>query len=116
MYITDVSIRRPVVAWVMSLILIVFGIFVFSKLPVRELPDGLQPPVVQIKVDYKSASAPIIDQEVTQVIEDVIGGVEGVKNINSTSENGSSSINVEFNTGNCGLADCRSISNKRISP
>ena len=70
----------------------------FLSLPVRELPEGLQPPVVQIKVDYKSASAPIIDQEVTQVIEDVIGGVEGVKNINSTSENGSSSINVEFNT------------------
>ena len=58
MFITDVSIRRPVVAWVMSLILIVFGIFVFSQLPVRELPEGLQPPVVQIKVDYKSASAP----------------------------------------------------------
>ena len=83
MYITDVSIRRPVVAWVMSLILIVFGIFVFSKLPVRELPDGLQPPVVQIKVDYKSASAPIIDQEVTQIIEDVVGGAEGIKNIDS---------------------------------
>jgi hydrophobe/amphiphile efflux-1 (HAE1) family protein len=98
MYITDVSIRRPVVAWVMSLILIVFGIFVFSKLPVRELPDGLQPPVVQIKVDYKSASAPIIDQEVTQVIEDVVGGAEGIKNIDSSSENGSSTINVEFNT------------------
>ncbi|MDA8537653.1 efflux RND transporter permease subunit [Candidatus Pelagibacter bacterium] len=98
MYITDVSIRRPVVAWVMSLILIVFGIFVFSKLPVRELPDGLQPPVVQIKVDYKSASASIIDQEVTQVIEDVVGGAEGIKNIDSYSENGSSTINVEFNT------------------
>ena len=98
MYITDVSIRRPVVAWVMSLILIVFGIFVFSKLPVRELPDGLQPPVVQIKVDYKSASAPIIDQEITQVIEDVVGGAEGIKNIDSKSENGSSTINVEFNT------------------
>jgi hydrophobe/amphiphile efflux-1 (HAE1) family protein len=98
MYITDVSIRRPVVAWVMSLILIVFGIFVFSKLPVRELPDGLQPPVVQIKVDYKSASASIIDQEVTQVIEDVVGGAEGIKNIDSSSENGSSTINVEFNT------------------
>jgi len=98
MYITDVSIRRPVVAWVMSLILIVFGIFVFSKLPVRELPDGLQPPVVQIKVNYKSASAPIIDQEVTQVIEDVVGGAEGIKNIDSTSENGSSTINVEFDT------------------
>ena len=98
MFITDVSIRRPVVAWVMSLILIIFGIFVFSKLPVRELPDGLQPPVVQVKVDYKSASAPIIDQEITQVIEDVVGGAEGIKNINSTSENGSSSINIEFNT------------------
>ena len=98
MFITDVSIRRPVVAWVMSLILIIFGIFVFSKLPVRELPDGLQPPVVQVKVDYKSASASIIDQEITQVIEDVVGGTEGIKNINSTSENGSSSINIEFNT------------------
>ena len=98
MYITDVSIRRPVVAWVMSLILIVFGIFVFSELPVRELPNGLQPPVVQIKVDYKSASAPIIDQELTQVIEDVVGGAEGIKNIDSSSENGSSTINVEFNT------------------
>ena len=98
MYITDLSIRRPVVAWVMSLILIVFGIFVFSELPVRELPDGLQPPVVQVKVNYKSASAPIIDQEVTQVIEDVVGGAEGIKNINSTSENGSSTIDIEFNT------------------
>ena len=81
MYITEVSIRRPVVAWVLSLILIVFGLFVYSEVPVRELPDGLQPPVVQVKVDYKSASAPIIDQEITQVIEDVIGGAEGIKNI-----------------------------------
>ena len=98
MYITDLSIRRPAVAWVLSLILIVFGIFVFSKLPVRELPSGLQPPVVQIKVDYKSASAPIIDEEVTQVIEDVIGGAEGIKNIDSKSENGKSTINIEFDT------------------
>ena len=98
MYLTEVSIRRPVVAWVMSLVLIVFGTFVFTELPVRELPDGLQPPVVQVKVDYKSASANIIDQEVTQVLEDVIGGAEGIKNIDSSSENGSSTINVEFNT------------------
>jgi len=98
MYLTEVSIRRPVVSWVMSLILIVFGIFVFWKLPVRELPSGLQPPVVQIQVEYKSASAPIIDQEVTQVIEDVIGGTEGIKNIDSVSENGKSTINVIFDT------------------
>ena len=98
MYITEVSIKRPVVAWVLSLILIVFGLFVYSELPVRELPDGLQPPVVQVKVDYKSASAPIVDQEITQVIEDVIGGAEGIKNIDSKSENGRSSINIEFDT------------------
>ncbi len=49
MFITDVSIRRPVVAWVMSLILIIFGGFVFWELPVRELPDGIQPPVVQVR-------------------------------------------------------------------
>ena len=94
MFITELSIRRPVVSWVMSLILIVFGLFVFWKLPVRELPSGLQPPVVQVQVDYASASAPIIDQEVTQVLEDVIGGAEGIKNIDSKSSNGRSTIKV----------------------
>ena len=98
MYLTDVSIRRPVVSWVLSLILIVFGIFVFLKLPVRELPSGLQPPVVQVKVEYKSASAPIVDEEITQVLEDVIGGAEGIKNIDSKSEKGQSTINIEFDT------------------
>ena len=98
MYLTDVSIRRPVVSWVLSLILIVFGIFVFLKLPVRELPSGLQPPVVQVKVEYKSASAPIVDEEITQVLEDVIGGAEGIKNIDSKSEKGKSTINIEFDT------------------
>ena len=98
MYLTDISIRRPVVSWVLSLILIVFGVFVFWKLPVRELPSGLQPPVVQVQVEYASASAPIVDEEVTQVIEDVIGGAEGIKNIDSKSENGKSTINIEFDT------------------
>ena len=98
MNITELSIKRPTVSWVMSLILIVFGLFVFWKLPVRELPNGIQPPVVQIQVDYKSAAASIVDQEVTQVVEDVIGGAEGIKNIDSKSENGRSTINVEFDT------------------
>ena len=98
MFITDLSIKRPVVSTVFSLILIVFGLFVFWKLPVRELPSGLQPPVVQVQVDYQSASAPIVDQEITQIIEDVIGGVEGIKNIDSVSENGRSTIKIEFDT------------------
>ena len=78
MFITDLSIRRPVVSAVFSLMLVMFGIFVFWKLPVRELPSGLQPPIVQIQVDYQSAAAPIVDQEITQVIEDVIGGAKVV--------------------------------------
>ena len=98
MFITELSIKRPAVSWVMSLILIIFGLFVFWKLPVRELPNGIQPPIVQVQVDYKSASASIVDQEVTQVVEDVIGGAEGIKNIDSKSENGRSTINVEFDT------------------
>jgi len=98
MFITELSIKRPTISWVMSLILIVFGLFVFWKLPVRELPNGIQPPVVQVQVDYKSASASIVDQEVTQVVEDVIGGAEGIKNIDSKSENGRSTINIEFDT------------------
>ena len=98
MFITELSIKRPAVSWVMSLILIIFGLFVFWKLPVRELPNGIQPPVVQVQVNYKSASASIVDQEVTQVVEDVIGGAEGIKNIDSKSENGRSTINVEFET------------------
>tara|TARA_B100000902_G_scaffold325552_1_gene320260 strand:- start:6617 stop:9745 length:3129 start_codon:yes stop_codon:yes gene_type:complete len=98
MFITELSIKRPAVSWVMSLILIIFGLFVFWKLPVRELPDGIQPPVVQVQVDYKSAAAIIVDQEVTQVMEDVIGGAEGIKNIDSKSENGRSTINIEFDT------------------
>ena len=114
MYITEVSIRRPVLAWVMSLILIIFGIFVFWELPVRELPSGIQPPVVQVQVDYKSASAEIIDQEVTQKIEDVIGGAEGIKNIDSSSLNGRSRINVIFNT-NIDLDDAANDIRERVS-
>jgi len=98
MFITDLSIRRPVVSAVFSLLLIVFGLFVFWKLPVRELPSGLQPPVVQVQVDYQSAAAPIVDQEITQIIEDVVGGAEGIRSIDSTSENGRSTIRIEFDT------------------
>ena len=76
MLITELSIKRPAFSWVLSLILVLFGTFVFWKLPVRELPAGLQPPVVQVNVKYASASSEIVDEEVTQVLEEVIGGAE----------------------------------------
>ena len=98
MFITDLSIRRPVVSAVFSMILVIFGLFVFFKLPVRELPSGLQPPVVQVQVDYQGASAEIISSEIIEILEDVIGGAEGIKNIDSTSENGRGTIKIEFNT------------------
>ena len=71
MYITELSIKRPVVAIVFSMILVIFGLFIFSKLPVRELPSGLQPPVVQIQVDYQGASAEVICSEITEIIEKI---------------------------------------------
>jgi len=98
MFITDFSIRRPVASAVFSMILVIFGLFVFFKLPVRELPSGLQPPVVQVQVDYRGASAEIISSEIVEILEDVIGGAEGIKNIDSTSENGRGTIKIEFNT------------------
>ena len=98
MFITDLSIRRPVVSAVFSMILVVFGLFVFWKLPVRELPSGLQPPVVQVQVDYQGASAEIISSEIVEIIEDVIGGAEGIKNIDSAAENGRATIKIEFDT------------------
>ena len=97
MFITDLSIRRPVVSAVFSMILVIFGLFVFWKLPVRELPNGLSPPVVNVQVDYQGASPEIISSEVVEIIEDVIAGAEGIKNIDSTSEAGRATIKIEFN-------------------
>ena len=98
MFITDLSIRRPVVSAVFSMILVIFGLFVFFKLPVRELPSNLQPPVVQVQVDYQGASAEIVSSEIVEILEDVIGGAEGIKNIDSISENGRGTIKIEFDT------------------
>ena len=67
MFLTDLSIKRPVVASVMSLILVIFGIVTFQEIPTDELPD-VQPPVVTIQTDYKGASAEIIDTQITQKI------------------------------------------------
>ena len=64
MFLTDLSIKRPVVASVMSLVLVIFGLFTFNEIPTDELPD-VQPPVVTIQTEYKGASAEIIDTQIT---------------------------------------------------
>ena len=71
MFLTDLSIKRPVVASVMSIVLVIFGLVTFQEIPTDELPD-VQPPVVTIQTDYKGASAEIIDTQITQKIEDFV--------------------------------------------
>jgi len=98
MFLTDLSIKRPVVASVMSLILVIFGLVTFQEIPTDELPD-VQPPVVTIQTDYKGASAEIIDTQITQKIEDFVGGTPGLETIDSFSEDESSRITLTFETG-----------------
>lgn len=95
MFLSDTSVTRPVFASVISLLLIAFGLVSFSKLALREYPD-IDPPVVSIDTNYKGASANIVETRITQVIEDIISGVEGIKFISSTSSDGRSRINIEF--------------------
>jgi hydrophobe/amphiphile efflux-1 (HAE1) family protein len=97
MFLTDLSIKRPVVASVMSLILVIFGLITFQEIPTDELPD-VQPPVITIQTDYKGASAEIIDAQITQKIEDFVGGTPGLETIDSFSEDESSRITLTFET------------------
>ena len=97
MFLTDLSIKRPVVASVMSLVLVIFGLVTFQEIPTDELPD-VQPPIVTIQTDYKGASAEIIDTQITQKIEDFVGGTPGLETIDSFSEDESSRITLTFET------------------
>ena len=95
MFLTDLSIKRPVVASVMCLLLVILGLFTFNQIPTDELPD-VQPPVVTIQTEYKGASAEIIDTQITQRIEDFVGGTPGLETIDSFSEDESSRITLTF--------------------
>ncbi|GGA86295.1 multidrug transporter [Neiella marina] len=95
MILTDLSVKRPVFASVISLLLLAFGLVSFDKLPLREYPD-IDAPVVSISTDYRGASASVVESRITKRIEDRIAGVEGIRNIISSSEDGRSRITIEF--------------------
>ncbi|MBZ4680050.1 MAG: multidrug transporter AcrB [Shewanella sp.] len=95
MILTDISVKRPVFASVISLLLIAFGLVSFGKLPLREYPD-IDPPIVSIDTSYRGASASVVESRITQLIEDRISGVEGIRHINSSSTDGRSSVVLEF--------------------
>lgn len=95
MWLSDTAVKKPVFATVVNLLVIAFGIIAFSKLPLREYPD-IDPPVVSIEVTYTGAAANVVETRITQVIEERIAGIEGIKHISSTSQDGRANISVEF--------------------
>ncbi|MGB7216952.1 MAG: efflux RND transporter permease subunit [Gammaproteobacteria bacterium] len=95
MWLSDISVKRPVFATVISLVLVAFGVLSFRDLTVREQPDVV-PPVVQVQTTYPGASAEVVETRITQVLEDELSGIEGVKSIRSASRDGQSSVTIEF--------------------
>ncbi|MBL6717089.1 MAG: efflux RND transporter permease subunit [Pseudomonadales bacterium] len=95
MMLSDLSVRRPVFAAVLSLLLIAFGLLSFDRLPLREYPD-INPPIVSVETRYPGASAQVVETKITQLVEDAIAGIEGIRTISSASRDGSSQVTVEF--------------------
>ena len=95
MSLSELSIRRPVFATVMSLMLMVLGVLAFSRLTLRELP-AIDPPIVSVDVSYPGASAAVVETRITQVLEDALSGIEGIETIQSRSVNGRSAVTLEF--------------------
>ncbi|MDX2465116.1 MAG: efflux RND transporter permease subunit [Porticoccus sp.] len=95
MILSDVSVKRPVLAAVLSILLIGFGLLAFDRLPLREFPN-IDPPVVSIETVYPGASADVVESRITRIIEDRIAGIEGMRFIESSSEDGRSQISIEF--------------------
>ncbi|MDF2366786.1 efflux RND transporter permease subunit [Sneathiella sp.] len=95
MRLPDLAIKRPVLAIVFSAVLVLFGLFSYQSLSVREYPD-IDSPNVSIQTSYRGASAEIIESQITQVIEDAVAGISGVERISSTSREEYSTVGVEF--------------------
>ncbi len=99
MNISELSLRRPVLAVVLSIVIILFGVIGFKFLGVRDFP-AIDPPNISVLTSYPGANADIIESQITEPLEKAINGIAGVKNITSKSSQGSSNINVEFELGN----------------
>ncbi|HAI75125.1 MAG TPA: acriflavin resistance protein [Microscillaceae bacterium] len=93
---SNVSISRPVLAIVMSIVIIVFGLIGFIYLGVREFPS-VDPPIVNVSTGYTGANADIIETQITEPLEEAISGIAGIKTITSVSRDGRSNITIEFN-------------------
>ncbi|MBP7649061.1 MAG: efflux RND transporter permease subunit [Phenylobacterium sp.] len=92
---SDISVRRPVLAAVAAIILCVVGAACFASLSVRELPS-VDPPVVSVSTTYRGASAEVVEERITELIERQVAGIQGIERVNSSSRDGSSRISVSF--------------------
>jgi len=95
MNISSLSIRRPVLATVMSIVIILFGVIGLVSLGVREYPS-VDPPIVSISTSYVGASADVIESQITEPLEESVNGIAGIRTLTSTSRDGRSNIRVEF--------------------
>jgi multidrug efflux pump len=98
MVLSDISIRRPVLATVMSLLIVLVGAICFQRLSVREYPN-IDPPTVSVRTVYKGATAQVVESVITTPIEDSLSGIEGIKTIKSQSREEVSQVTVTFVTG-----------------
>ena len=97
MVLSDLSIKRPVLATVMSLLIILLGYLSFTRMAVREYPN-IDPPVVSVRTVYKGATAQVMETAITQPLEDALSGIEGIKTIKSQSREEVSQVTVTFVT------------------
>lgn len=95
MWLSDTSVKRPVLAAVASLLLFAFGLMAFDRMSLREYPN-IDAPIVTIDTKYLGASAQVVENRITKIIEDRISGVSGIRYIESTSSDGRSKVKVEF--------------------
>jgi multidrug efflux pump len=98
MNISELSLRRPVLAFVMSIVLVLFGYIGYRFLGVRDYP-AIDPPNINVRTSYSGANADIVESQITEPLEKSINGIAGIRNISSTSSSGNSNINVEFELG-----------------
>ncbi len=94
----DLSIRRPVLATVMSLVIVIFGIVSYQRLGVREFP-AVDPPIISVTTSYPGAPAAVIESEITEPLEESINAVAGIRTLTSVSREGRSTITIEFQFG-----------------
>ncbi len=92
------SIRRPVLALVMSIVILLFGAIGFTFLGVREFP-AVDPPVITVSTNYRGASADVVESQITEPLEDRVNGVDGIRSLTSVSREGRSTLTVEFHLG-----------------